>query len=100
MNTELAASHSAGFSEPALANIGERRNTANTPRRATAISSPIARAISLPRNHLTIVFETVIPAISTPTPKIAKPEKAVMAVVGNSIPKMFVTAAWSIYLSA
>ena len=43
------------------------------PIRAVAISSPIANAISLPLNHFTIILETVIPAISTPTPKIAYP---------------------------
>ena len=33
-------------------------------------------AISLPLNHLTIILETVIPAISTPTPKMAYPSAA------------------------
>ncbi len=46
------------------------------PIRAVAISSPIAKAISLPLNHFTIILETVIPAISTPTPKIAYPKAA------------------------
>ena len=46
------------------------------PIRAVAISSPIANAISLPLNHFTIILETVIPAISTPTPKIAYPNAA------------------------
>ena len=46
------------------------------PIRAVAISSPIANAISLPLNHLTIILETVIPAISTPTPKMAYPSAA------------------------
>ncbi len=46
------------------------------PIRAVAISSPIAKAISFPLNHFTIVFETVTPAISIPTPKIAKPTAA------------------------
>ena len=41
------------------------------PIRAHAISSPIANAISLPLNHLTMIFDTVIPAISMPTPKSA-----------------------------
>ena len=46
------------------------------PIRAVAISSPIAKAISFPLNHFTIILETVIPAISTPTPKIANPNAA------------------------
>ena len=46
------------------------------PKRAVAISIPIANAISFPLNHFTIIFETVIPAISTPTPKIAYPKAA------------------------
>ena len=36
-------------------------------------SMPMAKAISFPLNHFTIIFETVIPAISTPTPNIAYP---------------------------
>jgi hypothetical protein len=48
------------------------------PIRAVAISRPIASASSLPLNHFTIIFETVIPAISTPTPNMAYP-KAAMA---------------------
>ena len=46
------------------------------PKRAVAISSPIANANSLPLNHFTMIFDTVIPAISTPTPKIAYPTAA------------------------
>ncbi len=41
------------------------------PIRAVAISNPIAKAISLPLNHLTMIFDTVIPAVSTPTPNMA-----------------------------
>ena len=39
---------------------------------------PIARAISLPVNHLTMTLLTVMPAISQPTPKRAKPALAQM----------------------
>jgi hypothetical protein len=46
------------------------------PKRAVAISIPMARAISFPLNHFTIIFETVMPAISTPTPNIAYPNAA------------------------
>ena len=53
------------------------------PIRAVAISSPIANAISLPLNHFTIILETVIPAISTPTPKIAYPNAARVTCVLN-----------------
>ena len=67
---------------PFSAKTGLSWKTANTPRRARAISKPIARAISLPLNHFTMVFETVIPAISTPTPKIAKPTNANLAEAG------------------
>ena len=48
-----------------------------------AISSPIARAISLPSNHLAIVFETVMPAISIPHPNIMNPSDASLALAGN-----------------
>lgn len=41
------------------------------PIRAVAISYPMANAISLPLNHFTMILDTVIPAISTPTPKMA-----------------------------
>ena len=46
------------------------------PKRAVAISKPIANAISFPLNHRTIILDTVIPAVSTPTPKIAYPRAA------------------------
>ena len=68
---------------PCSANTGDKRNTANTPKRAMAISIPIANAISLPLNHFTIPFDTVTPAISTPQPKIAKPIDAILADAGN-----------------
>ena len=55
---------------------------AKTPTLARAISSPIARAISLPLNHLAIIFETVVPAISQPQPKIMKPSEASLALPG------------------
>ena len=63
---------------------GEAERTANTPRRAIAISRPIARAISLPLNHFAIAFETVIPAISQPHPKIMKPREAIFALPGRA----------------
>ena len=62
--------------------IGDSQKTAKTPRRATAISIPIARAISLPSNHLTIDRETVTPPISVPQPKSAKPTQASFAEAG------------------
>ena len=52
---------------------------AATPIRAIAISNPIANAISLPLNHFTIPFDTVIPAISTPQPKIINANDAIFA---------------------
>ena len=46
------------------------------PRRAVAISNPMANAISFPLNHFTTIFDTVMPAVSTPTPKMAYPKAA------------------------
>ena len=66
-----------------LASHGEMVNTANTPTRAMAISSPMASAISLPSNHLAMVFDTVMPAISMPQPKIMNPSDASLALPGN-----------------
>ncbi len=66
-----------------LASHGEMVNTAKTPTRAMAISSPMASAISLPSNHLAIVFDTVMPAISMPQPKIMNPSDASLALPGN-----------------
>ena len=64
--------------------MGEIHMTAKTPRRAMAISSPMASAISLPSNHLAIAFETVVPAISHPHPKIMNPSDAIFALPGNA----------------
>ncbi|OPZ53579.1 MAG: hypothetical protein BWY89_01711 [Bacteroidetes bacterium ADurb.BinA012] len=55
----------------ALARGADPASANPVPILALAISSPIARASSLPLNHFTIIFETVIPAVSTPTPNIA-----------------------------
>ena len=74
---------------PNPANQGDKRNTANTPKRAIAISKPIANAISLPVNHFTIALETVIPAIYTPQPKMAKPAEANFALAGKEVQKEF-----------
>ena len=65
--------------------IGASHITANTPRRAIAISSPIARAISLPLNHLAMDLDTVVPAISQPQPKIMKPREAIFALPGIAV---------------
>ena len=62
---------------------GESHMAANTPRRAIAISTPMARAISLPLNHLAMALETVVPAISQPQPNIMKPRVAILALPGN-----------------
>ena len=56
-----------------LAMTGENIIHVATPKRASAISEPIANAISRPLNHFTIPRLTVIPAISTPHPNIMKP---------------------------
>lgn len=64
---------------------GERVNMAHTPTRASAISRPIARAISCPSNHFARVLETVMPAISQPQPKIMKPKAASLALPGMSV---------------
>ena len=50
--------------------------------RAIAISNPMAKAISLPLNHLARAFETVVPAISQPQPNIIKPSDAILALAG------------------
>ena len=70
------------ISPPSLAKKGEKIMQVATPRRARAISEPIARAISLPLNHLTIPRLTVMPAISQPHPKIMKPQAANFADAG------------------
>ena len=53
-----------------------------TPRRARAISEPMAKAVSRPLNHFTIPRLTVMPAISQPLPKIIKPMAANLAEPG------------------
>ena len=68
------------------ASHGEMEKMAKTPTRAMAISSPMARAISLPSNHLAMAFDTVMPAISMPQPKIIKPSDASLAEAGNEVP--------------
>ena len=67
------------------ASHGEMEKMAKTPTRAMAISSPMARAISLPSNHLAMAFDTVMPAISMPQPKIIKPSDASLAEAGNEV---------------
>ena len=69
-------------SPPSLAKNGEKIIHVATPRRASAISEPIANAISRPLNHFTIPRLTVMPAISTPQPKIMKPMAATLAEAG------------------
>ncbi len=64
---------------------GESENTANTPKRARAISQPMARAISLPSNQRAIALLTVIPAISQPQPNIMKPRAASLAEPGIAV---------------
>ena len=80
--TQNKTERDTSFTPPILAIAGEISTAAATPIRALAISSPIAKAISLPFNHLTIPFDTVIPAISTPQPKIIKPKAAILAEEG------------------
>ena len=67
---------------PSLAKNGEKIIHVATPRRARAISEPIASAISRPLNHFTIPRLTVIPAISQPQPKIMNPQAANFADAG------------------
>ena len=67
---------------PRRAKYGEKIIHVATPRRASAISEPIASAISRPLNHLTIPRLTVIPAISQPQPNIMKPHAANLADAG------------------
>ena len=45
----------------------------------------MARAISLPLNHLAIDFDTVVPAISQPQPKTMKPRDAILALPGIAV---------------
>ena len=58
--------------------------TPKTPSLAIAISSPMARAISLPLNHLARILDTLVPSISHPHPKIMNPSEAILALPGNS----------------
>ena len=67
---------------PSLAKNGEKIMQVATPSRASAISLPMASAISRPLNHFTIPRLTVIPAISQPQPKIMKPQAANFAEAG------------------
>ncbi len=83
--TPTTATGRTTLGDPSSATHGERLNTAKTPSRAMAISRPIASAISFPVNHLTMAFETVIPAISVPQPKIMKPRQASFALAGMSV---------------
>ena len=69
-------------SPPRRAKNGEKIIQVATPRRASAISDPMANAISRPLNHFTIPRDTVIPAISQPQPKIMKPLAANLADAG------------------
>ena len=62
--------------------MGEMEKMAKTPTRAMAISRPMASAISLPLNHFAMAFDTVVPAISQPQPKIMKPKAANFALAG------------------
>ena len=54
----------------------EMLSAAAVPKRAIANWMPIARASSWPVNQRTIAFDTVIPVISYPTPKMANPSDA------------------------
>ena len=69
-------------SPPRRAKNGENIIHVATPRRASAISDPIANAISRPLNHFTIPLDTVMPAISQPHPKIMNPQAANFAEAG------------------
>ena len=48
----------------------------------------MAKANSRPLNHLTIIFETVMPAISIPTPNMAYPTEAHSTWVEITAPKI------------
>ena len=70
------------ISPPSLAKYGLKIMHVATPKRASAISEPIASAVSRPLNHFTIPRDTVMPAISQPQPKIMKPQAASLAEAG------------------
>jgi hypothetical protein len=57
------------------------------PMRAPASCSPMAVAISLPLNHLTMTFDTVMPATSTPMPKKENPMAATHTCVRTGKPE-------------
>ena len=87
--TSSAAEKSRGATTelvPSTANfsliIGESHIAAKTPKRAIAISRPMASAISLPLNHFARILLTVVPAISQPQPKIMNPNIASLALPG------------------
>lgn len=52
---------------------GLRLKAKAVPKRAIATWVPMAEANSLPRNHLVIILETVMPVMSHPIPKRPKP---------------------------
>ena len=54
----------------------------------------MAKASSWPVNHLVMVLEMVIPVISLPTPKMAKPKQATAADMGRWKEPMLKTAPW------
>ena len=80
--TPKATERDTSILPPNFAKKGENIIQVATPRRAKAISEPIANAISRPLNHFTIPRETVIPAISVPHPNIIKPQAATLADAG------------------
>ena len=81
-NTPNATERDTSITPPHLANIGENIMQVATPKRAKAISDPMAKAISRPLNHFTMPRDTVMPAISTPQPNIIKPTAANLAEAG------------------
>ena len=81
-STPKATERDTSGTPPIRANIGEKIMQVATPKRASAISEPMASAISRPLNHLTMPRLTVMPAISTPHPKIMKPTAENLAEAG------------------
>ena len=80
--TPKATERDTSMCPPSFAKNGEKIMQVATPRRARAISEPMARAISRPLNHFTIPRLTVIPPISAPQPKIMNPHAATLAEAG------------------
>ena len=80
--TPKATERETSICPPSFAKYGEKIMQVATPRRASAISEPMARAVSRPLNHFTIPRLTVMPAISAPQPKIMKPTAAIFADAG------------------